>query len=103
MRSNLLKLDQFISVAQAAARLGVSRQAVYNMIARNELRAFDVGSHARLVASEVEEVAARRPVIERWQCAGCGRVVSRRYTFCPRCGRRLAGSNLIHRRGRGEE
>ena len=55
-----LTVSNLISYSQAAQTLGVSRQTIYAMIDRGELRPFAIGRHRYLFAEEVEKIRESR-------------------------------------------
>lgn len=48
---------QLLTVAEAAKRLGVGKDTVYRLIARNELKAFDVAVESSRTNTRVSEDA----------------------------------------------
>lgn len=48
-----LRANSLISIAEAARRLGVSRQWVYELVATGKLEKIEVGGHLFVLASEV--------------------------------------------------
>ena len=55
-----LQAENLLSIVQAAAVLGISRQAVYLMAGRGELHLIMIGGHQYLDKSEVERLTAER-------------------------------------------
>ena len=59
-RADIIRKRDVVSIAEAAAYLGVSHKTIRRMIADGRVPAFRVGNSIRLCASDVE--AAKRPV-----------------------------------------
>jgi len=65
METNSAPGDELLTAEQVAARLGVSREVVLQLVVREELTAYRVGRSLRIAAAAVTEYLEHQRLAER--------------------------------------